>query len=528
MPKINRALHPQSIWDENALGSFLEASGYKASHAQRICKHLLATGADSLAALDGVPNLPDKLPALLRAEFALCTSRVQEAFTSADGTIKLLVELQDGLTVESVVIPNGATTGDAPVGNPRVTLCVSSQIGCKMGCTFCATGTMGEIGHLSAGEIVEQLWHANRYKKVRNVVFMGMGEPLNNYGAVRAAVAAMTDVQRFRLAPSCVTVSTVGVIPRILDLARDLPKVNLALSLHAPTQELRKRFVPSSSGAPLPKLMAAIDAYMDATGRKVLVEYCLLAGENDQPEHAASLAALMSNRDITLNLIPYNPTYNPRLEQPHAAPTAAAVAAFQDALFRAGVRTTVRKEKGQDISGACGQLVVGKEQQQGHGGGGVGCAGSSGGGGCSSSGSDGGGGGGGSNAGGIKPSGGTMWGEDGPVASADDIEDLLAGFKRDASKAAPRVRKAKKGQGPAFAKHKKGGGGGYKAGVAGGVGDGQKAADVVMGCQAQQQRQKAESAQSSSLLRHSATRKAMGWLSIGAAVFVAALGFASQ
>ena len=412
MTRIRR-LQPQSIFDENALVPFLEEHGFKACalHARNICKHLIRTRATTLDGVSAVPNLPAGVDDLVRANFTMCTSKVKEQHTSSDGTIKLLVELQDGMTVEAVIIPGGATTGDCPKGNPRTTLCVSSQIGCKMGCTFCATGTMGEIGHLNAGEICEQLWHANHYRTVRNVVFMGMGEPLNNYPAVRAAVRAMTDVHRFRLSPTHVTVSTVGVIPRILDLAEDLPGVNLALSLHAPTQELRKTFVPSASGAPLDRLMGAVDTYLEKTGRKVLVEYCLLAGENDTVACAAQLAQLMRGRDVTVNLIPYNPTYNPRLEQPHRAPTHEAVQRFQDMLYKAGLRATVRKEKGQDIAGACGQLVVDSERRAGRGGdgggGGASCA-------------TGGGVGGSAGAGASAAAGG-------PLPAAGDIEDLVAG-----------------------------------------------------------------------------------------------------
>lgn len=263
-----------------------------------------------------------------------------------------------------------------------------------MACQFCATGTMGLQGDLTAGEIIEQLdWAADqlaaaREPPPRNVVFMGMGEPLNNYGAVRAAAAAMTHPARWALRRSAVTVSTVGVVPRIADLARDLPGVSLALSLHAPTQAGRARIVPSARAYPLPKIMAAIDAYQAATGQRVFVEYVLLAGVNDSPQDAADLAALLGSPDraaagLHLNLIPWNPVLaapdSPGAPAPpmaYAAPDPGAVELFASAVRGAGVPVTVRAEKGQDIAGACGQLVVQKG-----GGRGGGCAGGGGGGG---------------------------------------------------------------------------------------------------------------------------------------------------
>ena len=209
---------------------------------------------------------------------------------------------------------------------------------------------------------------------IRNVVFMGMGEPLNNYGAVLTAARAMTDSKRFGLRAGGVTISTVGIIPRIRSLATDLPRVSLALSLHAPTQPLRARIVPSARAYPLDRLMVAVAGYQKTTKRRVFVEYVLLAGVNDAPSHAAELAALLAGRDVVVNVIPWNPfppdngkegggggvapTDAPEPPELFAAPDTAAVGAFVDVLRAAGLPATVRQEKGQDVAAACGQLAL--------------------------------------------------------------------------------------------------------------------------------------------------------------------------
>ena len=376
------------------------------SHARTptLSSHLLR---DPDHAPQDAPDLPAAVRSLLASSFARRTATLTQARTSAHGgATKLLLRLQDGLEIETVIMrydtraaasagcvdggddedegsPKPASsTARAATGGRRATVCVSSEVGCAMACQFCATGTMGLVGDLTGGEIVEQLdWAAavlarGREPAPRNVVFMGMGEPLNNWPAVRAATALMTHPARWALRRSAVTISTVGVIPRLADLARDLPGVSLARSLHAPTQEGRLRIVPSARAYPLPKLMAALDAYQVATGQKVFVEYVLLAGVNDGPGDAASLAALLGSPDrpppgLHLNLIPWNPVSAaadageeeaepgaPTAPMAYAAPAPGAVEAFAATVRAAGVPVTVRAEKGQDISGACGQLVV--------------------------------------------------------------------------------------------------------------------------------------------------------------------------
>ena len=192
-------------------------------------------------------------------------------------------------------------------------VCVSSQIGCGMGCTFCATGGMGFQGNLTAGEILEQVWHVERaaptlgcHWRVSNVVFMGMGEPLNNYRPVLAALHGL--VELWAMPPSRITVSTVGVVGRMRTLAADAPPVHLALSLHAATQPTRLRLVPSAKAYPLHELMRALDGYVYASNRSVLIEFILIAGVNVTDAEAHELGRWLERREVLLNLIPYNPT----------------------------------------------------------------------------------------------------------------------------------------------------------------------------------------------------------------------------
>ena len=372
----------RSLLDVPALVAFLER-GLGPEKRETAERHARAIVSSAVAAVRGgldrvdlsssaFPHLPAFAREGIPAEFDLFTTTVAEASTSADGsTTKIVVSLQDGHRVEAVVMRHD---------KGRNTLCVSSQVGCKMGCTFCATGTLGELGNLTGGEILEQLAHADRLllatenerapapdavpaapaarAGIRNVVFMGMGEPLNNYAAVLAALGPMTDPRGFALAPRHVTVSTVGVVPRIRTLARDAPGVRLALSLHAPNQTLRERIVPTATAYPLPRLMEAVDAYL-ASGPKAraMIEYCVLGGVNDDVAHAAELGELLRGRDVVVNLIPYNPTDVPMGHEP---PTEEAVRAMAAVLAKPPYarRTTVRKEMGQDIAGACGQLAL--------------------------------------------------------------------------------------------------------------------------------------------------------------------------
>mmetsp|Transcript_1090 Transcript_1090/g.1423 ORF Transcript_1090/g.1423 Transcript_1090/m.1423 type:complete len:425 (-) Transcript_1090:30-1304(-) len=346
-----RILSPLPVLDEKSLLSFFQENDIKDIHAKTVWNFIINNPNSSF---DDLPStVPDRLGTLLKEKFSFCTSSILEEQVSSDGTVKLLVGLQDGQNVEAVIITHEG----------RRTLCVSSQIGCAMGCTFCATGTMGIIGDLMAGEILEQLWHARRWGPIRNIVFMGMGEPLNNYDAVLSAIQAMSDVQRFQIAPSYITLSTVGVIPRMLQLTKEAPYVHLALSLHAPNQDLREEIVPSARAFPLDKLMAALDTHLESkkkkSGPKVLIEYVLLKDVNDSLELAHQLGNLLQGRDVIVNLIPYNST---SVEEDYQPPSKEATEVFRSTVATYGLITTVRINFGTDIAGACGQLAIKQKQ----------------------------------------------------------------------------------------------------------------------------------------------------------------------
>lgn len=255
----------------------------------------------------------------------------------------------------------GKYAGKQRPGGPRSTLCVSSQVGCKMGCKFCATGSMGFKSNLSTGEIVEQLVHASRVSKIRNVVFMGMGEPLNNYSALVEAVRIMTR-SPFQLSPKKITISTVGIIHAINRLQCDLPNLNLAVSLHAPVQDIRCQIMPAARAFPLEKLMDALRLYQKNSQQKIFIEYIMLDGVNDEEQHAHQLGKLLETLEVVVNLIPFNPIGN--LSQFRTS-SEANVKCFQRVLReKYDIRTTVRKVMGQDISGACGQLVVNQQERK--------------------------------------------------------------------------------------------------------------------------------------------------------------------
>jgi len=223
---------------------------------------------------------------------------------------------------------------------------------------------MGLKADLTSGEIVEQLIHACRMFPIRNVVFMGMGEPLNNYAAVKSAIHLMTHPQVFAIRRSSITVSTVGVIPRMKQLATDLPGVSLALSLHAPTQELRSKIVPSARAYPLEKILTAMDGYQKLTQQRIFIEYVLLGPDiNCTDTHARQLGELLSNfrSVVVINLIPWNPILSPTID--FVAPAPGATEAFHSILrHEYKLACTVRQEKGQDVAAACGQLVIEHEK----------------------------------------------------------------------------------------------------------------------------------------------------------------------
>ena len=283
--------------------------------------------------------------------------------TAKDGTRKWLMRMgdeADANAIETVLIPEA----------DRATLCISSQIGCALDCSFCATGKQGLNRNLTTAEIIGQVWLAEHRlrgegqvqgeRAISNVVFMGMGEPLANYREVIPAIRILLDDNGFGLSKRRVTVSTSGLVP-FMDRLHDEVDVALAVSLHAPFDALRDDLVPINRKYPLQELMAACDRYTQGKERRahVVYEYVLLEGVNDAKEHAQALATLLRERAAKLNIIPFNP-YPGAL---YKRPSANRVTCFQDWLHRAGIRTTVRRTRGDDIDAACGQLV-GKVQDK--------------------------------------------------------------------------------------------------------------------------------------------------------------------
>ena len=271
---------------------------------------------------------------------------------SSDGfTRKYLLQLEDGQSIETVVM-----------GYPRrFTACVSTQVGCAMGCVFCATGQMGFVRHLRPAEIVAQVLHAQRELRadgesgLRNLVLMGMGEPLHNYDAVMTALEIISDQRGINLGPAHITISTVGVVPGILRLAEERRPWNLAVSLHAANEKDRAALVPVSRRWPLTELMAACRKYSEQAGRKIFFEWTLIAGRNDSEEHAQELAELLGGIHSHVNLIPLNPTSG----FSGASAGTAMSSAFQRVLRAAGIPSTVRQRRGIDVAAGCGQLRAG-------------------------------------------------------------------------------------------------------------------------------------------------------------------------
>jgi len=320
--------------------------------------------------MDHIGNLPRAFIDRIRTSHTLCPAvSAVEDLTSADGTRKWLLRLEDGNTLETVFIPE----------DERGTLCVSSQIGCSLSCSFCHTGTQRLARNVTASEIVEQVWWAKRAlgdipggsstRKpiVSNVVFMGQGEPLYNYRNVRKAVQILTHAEGLAMPRRRVTVSTSGVAPLIPRLASELG-VQLAISLHAPNDETRSRIMGINRQFPLRALLASCRDYaaaMRAAGApsralRITFEYVMLRGVNDQPGHAKQLATLLAQLPALVNLIPFNPWPGSQFQ----CSSLETIDTFARALSSAGLQVTVRTPRGRDILAACGQLRSSREEQE--------------------------------------------------------------------------------------------------------------------------------------------------------------------
>jgi len=267
---------------------------------------------------------------------------------SSDGTLKLLLEWESGGNAETVMIPDGA----------RRTACVSSQVGCPVGCKFCASGINGVKGNLSAGQIVEQIFQLNQIlessgdSRISNVVFMGMGEPLANYANVMQAVRVLHDPKCLNMSARRITISTVGVPAKMRELAHEDLPINLAISLHAPNEKLRRELIPWAEHFALDEILDAARYYFEKSGREVTLEYILLHDVNDRAEHARELAKVCKTLRANVNLIRYNEVVG----LPYKRPIGKNVVEVQEILRHNGVNAHVRKSRGRDIDAACGQL----------------------------------------------------------------------------------------------------------------------------------------------------------------------------
>ena len=291
-------------------------------------------------------NLPKPLRERLQADFAIWTSEVAKTHVANDGTEKMLLQWPDRNRIECVLLREA----------DRRTVCMSTQVGCAMGCVFCASGIGGVERNLTTGEMIEQLLRVQRLlpvdERLSHIVVMGMGEPLANVECLMPTLEFATDEKGLGISPRRITISTVG-LPSALDkLTERGSKYHLAVSLHAPNDELRNKLVPVNKSIGLTPILEAADRYFEASGRRLTFEYVLLAGINDAVEHARELADRLRGRPAMLNVIPYNPVDG----LPYRTPSATALKKFRSALESAGINVMVRQRKGDKINAACGQL----------------------------------------------------------------------------------------------------------------------------------------------------------------------------
>ncbi|KTT19620.1 23S rRNA (adenine(2503)-C(2))-methyltransferase RlmN [Pseudomonas parafulva] len=329
---------------------FFDSIGEKRFRAGQVMKWIHHFGVDDFAAMTNVGKvLREKLEAVAEIR----PPEVVSEDISADGTRKWVIRVASGSCVEAVYIPT----------DDRGTLCVSSQAGCALDCSFCSTGKQGFNSNLTAAEVIGQVWLANKSfgtvpakidRAITNVVMMGMGEPLLNFDNVIAAMKIMMEDLGYGISKRRVTLSTSGVVPMIDELAKHID-VSLALSLHAPNDELRNKLVPINKKYPLKMLLDSCMGYMATLGGKrvLTIEYTLLKDVNDQPEHAAQMIELLRDVPCKINLIPFNPFPHSGYERPSNN----AIRRFQDLLHHGGYNVTTRTTRGDDIDAACGQLV---------------------------------------------------------------------------------------------------------------------------------------------------------------------------
>jgi 23S rRNA (adenine2503-C2)-methyltransferase len=370
-------LHPlarlPADWEEVAVGL-----GERSFRGRQVFRWLQARGVIDPARMTDLPLALRERLAEPRFSMPLAVSDVRRA---RDGTRKLVCDLALGGKIECVLIPMSDDPDDDPEDEDgpwdgRVTLCVSTQIGCAMGCVFCASGQAGLERGLRAEEIVAQVMVAKQHlapgEHLRNLVFMGMGEPLHHYDETARALRLLTHSEGIAMSPRRITVSTVGLVPGIKRLGADFSgKVGLALSLHAPNDEVRNTIVPMNRRYPVQEVLGALREYPLPKRRRITIEYILIAGVNDGAAHARELSRALRGLRVKVNLIPMNPITAASM----ASPEAARVEAFKEVLARDGYSVFVRKQRGDDVDAACGQLVLRERLERR--GGGAACSGES-------------------------------------------------------------------------------------------------------------------------------------------------------
>ena len=335
-------------FDPQQLTEWFAKQGEKPFRARQVLRWMHKMGEPDFAAMT---DIAASLRTKLQQEACVISPTVQREELSTDGTRKWLLNVGTGNAIEAVYIPE----------TERGTLCVSTQAGCALDCSFCSTGKQGFNRNLSVAEIIGQLWWANREIgkdangnwPITNVVFMGMGEPLLNFNNTVSALRLMLDDNAYGLSRRRVTVSTSGIVPAMDRLREECP-VALAVSLHAPNDALRDVLVPVNQKYPLRELLAACNRYLESAPRDFITfEYVMLAGVNDSEKHARELISLVRDVSCKFNLIPFNPIP----QAPYQRSSAEAVRRFRDVLMQADIVTTIRKTRGDDIAGACGQLA---------------------------------------------------------------------------------------------------------------------------------------------------------------------------
>ncbi len=331
------------LCDFVAVREWIKACEIPAYRARQIEHWLCQT---SIQSIDEMTDLPKPLRRQLAAEFEFWSTKIARHQTSSDGTEKLLLQLASGGSIECVLLRDGI----------RRTICISSQVGCAMGCVFCASGLDGVDRNLMDYEIVEQMLRLERLlpgdERISHIVMMGMGEPLANLDYVLSALEVATSPDGLGISPRRITISTVGLPPGILKLAAVEHPYQLAISLHAPTDELRNELVPVNRKIGINAIMDAAEGYFRSTGRRLTFEYVLLANINDQPAQATQLAELLGGSGALLNVIPYNPVAG----LAYQTPSSQAIKAFRQILVQGQVNVQFRERKGDQIDAACGQL----------------------------------------------------------------------------------------------------------------------------------------------------------------------------